>query len=193
MNLRRLLIWAALAVSIGVPLYAALSSPLLQWRDPIYILAGISGALGLALLLVQPLLIARALPGLSSRRGHFWSGMTLVLAVVVHVAGLWITSPPDVVDALLFRSPTPFAVWGVLAMWAVFAAALLSAGKRRLGSRFWRLGHSGMVIVVIVGSVIHAWLIEGTMETYSKAVLCLMVVGATGWAIKSRRVWRLLW
>ena len=33
----------------------------------------------------------------------------MAVAVVIHVAGLWITSPPDMIDALLFTSPTPFS------------------------------------------------------------------------------------
>ena len=34
------LIWVALAAAICVPLAAAAMSPLLEWRDPIYIAAG---------------------------------------------------------------------------------------------------------------------------------------------------------
>ncbi len=89
----------------------------------------------MALLLVQPLLAGGLLPGLRAqlgRRVHGWIGGLLVASVVVHVGGLWITSPPDVIDALLFASPTPFSVWGVIAMWAIFAAALLATLRRRL-------------------------------------------------------------
>ena len=97
----------------------------------------------MALLLLQPLLAGGYLPGLPMRRGrrvHFWVGVALVAAVVVHVLGLWLTSPPDMVDALLFRSPTPFSAWGVVAMWAVFASALLATLRRRLRLRplVWR-------------------------------------------------------
>ena len=84
----------------------------------------------MALLLVQPLLVAGYLPGLPRSRGrrmHRWVGGGLIAAVVIHVAALWLTSPPDVIDALLFVSPTPFSAWGVIAMWAVFAAAALAA------------------------------------------------------------------
>lgn len=77
-------------------------------------------------------------------------------------------------------------------MWAAVAAALLAALRHKMGLRIWRLGHTALVIAVIVGSVVHAWLIQGTMETYSKALLCLLVLGATGLAIRRRRVWRLL-
>lgn len=81
----------------------------------------LAGVTGLALMMFQPLLIGDFLPGFSlyhARRVHFWTGALLVAAVVAHVAGLWITSPPDVIDALLFISPTPFSAWGVIAMWA---------------------------------------------------------------------------
>ena len=60
-----------------------------------------------------------------------------MLTVIVHVAGLWLTSPPDVIDVLLFRSPTPFSAWGAIAMWAVFAAALWAA----LGCTFGIVPH----------------------------------------------------
>ena len=187
-----ILIWAGLAVAIAVPLWAAASSPLLEWREPIYIMAGFSGVVGMALLLVQPLLAARALPGIPAARAHVWSGGALLVAVLLHVAGLWITSPPDVVDALLFRSPTPFSAWGVVAMWALCAAALLAAARHKIGPRIWRLGHSLLVVMVIVGSIVHAWMIEGTMETTTKAGLCILVICATVWALRRRRVWRLL-
>src|ERR1700754_1516922 len=92
------LIWAALAAAILVPIAAAAFSPLLEWRGPLYILAGFAGMIALGLVLVQPLLIAGYLPGFSAyraRRAHHWIGGALLVAVVVHVAGLWITSPPD--------------------------------------------------------------------------------------------------
>ena len=159
-------------------------SELLAWRDPIYITAGFAGIVGLGLLLVQPLVIGGYMPELSPRRAplvHRWVGGVLVVAVIIHVAGLWITSPPDVVDALLFRSPTPFSAWGVIAMWTIFAVAILAGLRRRLGLRptTWRITHSIMAVVIVVGTVIHALLIEGTMETVSKAALCALVGAAT--------------
>jgi hypothetical protein len=178
------LIWVALAAAIGVPIAAAAASPLLEWRDPVYILACFAGIVGLGLMLVQPLLIAGYLPGLSAYRGrriHLWTGGALVVAVVIHVGGLWITSPPDMIDALLFASPTPFSPFGVIAMWAIFAVALLAALRRRLGLRLrtWRIAHMLLAIVIVAGSVVHGMLVEGTMETFSKAALCALVLAAT--------------
>jgi predicted ferric reductase len=175
------LIWAALAVAVGVPIAFAGLSPQLAWRGPVYILAGFAGIIALGLTLVQPLLVGGYLPGLSGylgRRTHHWIGGTLVVAVVVHVAGLWITSPPDMIDALTFASPTPFSPFGVIAMWAIFAVALLAAFRRRLGLRTWRIVHMSLAVVIVGGGVIHAVLIEGTMETLSKAVLCALVLAA---------------
>jgi predicted ferric reductase len=175
------LIWAALIVAIGVPVAAAAVSPLLAWRDPLYILAGFAGIIALSLVLVQPLLIGGYLPGLQAyrgRRAHHWIGGTLVVAVVVHVGGLWITSPPDMVDALTFTSPTPFSPFGVTAMWAIFAVAVLAAFRRRLGLRTWRVAHMSLAVVIVAGSVVHGMLIEGTMETMSKAALCALVLAA---------------
>ena len=178
---RAALIWIALASAIGVPIAIAATSPLLAWRDAVYILAGFAGMIGLGLMLVQPLLIAGYLPGLSAyrgRRAHHWIGGALVVAVVVHVAGLWITSPPDMIDALTFASPTPFSPWGVTAMWAILAVALLALFRRRLGLRRWRIIHMGLATVIVAGSVVHAILIEGTMETVSKTALCALVLAA---------------
>jgi len=179
---RTILIWTALAAAMAVPLAAAAASPLLAWRDPIYIAAGFAGVIALGLMLVQPLMIGGYLPGPSAhqaRHVHRWIGGLLVLSVVIHVGGLWITSPPDVIDALLFASPTPFSVWGVIAMWAVIAAALLATFRRQLRLRTWRLGHTSLAAVTVVGTVIHAVLIEGTMETLSKMALCAFALAAT--------------
>jgi hypothetical protein len=178
---RSCLIWAALVTAIAVPIVAAANSPLIAWRDSIYIAAGFAGIIGLAFLLLQPLLAAGYLPGLRAKVGHRLIGGLLVAAVILHVAGLWITSPPDVIDALLFVSPTPFSVWGVMAMWAVFATALLAVFRRRLRlrPRLWRGAHAGLALAIASGTVVHALLIEGTMETVSKAVLCVLVLIAT--------------
>src|SRR5262245_56745962 len=172
------LIWALLAAAVFVPIAAAAASPLLEWRGPVYILAGFAGIVALGLMLVQPLLIGGYLPGLLAlrgRRAHHWIGGALVTAVVVHVGGLWITSPPDMIDALLFVSPTPFSPFAVIAMWAIFAVAFLAALRRRLRLRTWRIAHMSLAVIIVVGGVAHAMLVEGTMETISKAVLCVLV------------------
>jgi predicted ferric reductase len=179
---RAALIWAVLAAVIGVPIVLAATSPFLQWRDAIYIAACFAGIIGLSLLFIQPLLIAGLLPGLSAlraRRLHHWVGGALVVAIIIHVAGLWITSPPDMLDALLFQSPTLFSPFGVVAMWAIFATAMLALCRRRLGLRTWRITHLSLAAIIVVGSVVHGMLIEGTMETMSKAALCALVVLAT--------------
>ena len=115
----------------------------------------------------------------------------LVSTVVIHVGGLWITSPPDVIDALLFASPTPFSVWGVIAMWATFASALFAALHRRLRlrPRTWRISHTLLAVVIVIGTTIHAILIEGTMETVSKVALCALACVATMKVVADLRVW----
>lgn len=178
------LIWAALALAIGVPIAFAAGSEQLAWRGPVYILAGFAGIAALGLVLVQPLLIGGYLPRLSAyrgRRAHHWIGGALALAVIIHVAGLWFTSPPDMIDALTFSSPTPFSPFGVIAMWAIFIVGILAALRRRLGLRLrtWRIIHIPLAIVIVACSVVHCLLIEGTMETISKAVLCALVLAAT--------------
>ncbi|MEM8700846.1 MAG: ferric reductase-like transmembrane domain-containing protein [Pseudomonadota bacterium] len=196
MRFRAILVWIALAAVMLVPILAAAQSPLLQWRQPVYIAAGFAGIFALVLLLVQPLLAGGYLPGLTVLRGrllHRWTGVVLVLAVIIHVGGLWITSPPDVVDALLFRSPTPFSVWGVLAMWAVFLSALVALFRKRLRlrPRTWRLAHMAFALVIVAGTVIHALLIEGTMETTSKVALCVLAILVFLKAVADLKLWPL--
>ena len=192
-TVRAVLIWVMLAAALAVPVVVAAASPVLAWRDPIYIAAGFAGVVALGLLLIQPLLAGGYLPGVPTqfgRRLHAWVGAGLVAAVVLHVGALWLTSPPDVVDALLFDSPTPFAPWGVVAMWAVFAAALVAALRRRLRLRpvVWRLCHMTLGIVIVAGTIVHAMLIEGTMGLASKAALCVLVLAAVTKVVLSKRL-----
>jgi predicted ferric reductase len=94
------------------------------------------------------------------------------------------------IDALLFTSPTPFSPFGVIAMWAIFTVALLAALRRRLGLRTWRVAHVSLAVVIVAGSVVHGMLIEGTMETMTKTVLCALVLMATIKVLADLRVWR---
>jgi len=190
-----ILIWAGLVAAVCVPLAAAAASPLLEWRGPIYILACFAGIASLSLVLVLPLLVGGFLPGLKGnlgRRAHFRVGVALLVTLVVHVVGLWVTSPPDTIDALVFASPTPFSFWGVIAMWAIFAAALMATLRRRLGlaPRTWRIAHVALAVVIVTGSVFHGMLVEGVMESASKAVLCALVLAAAIKAMLHLRVWR---
>lgn len=191
---RKLSIWAAVCAALLVPVAAAVFSPLLQWRQPIYIVAGFAGIVGFALMLLQPLLAGGYLPGvpaLKGRRVHRWVGAGIVALVVLHVGGLWLTSPPDVVDALLLRSPTPFSVWGVLVMWLIFATATLAVLRKRLGVRpmTWRRAHTALAVLIVAGTGLHAVLIQGTMETVSKYALFALALGATVKVILDLRIW----
>lgn len=186
-SIRAPLIWAALALAMAVPVAFAAASPLLAWREPIYIVAGLAGVTAMALMLLQPLLAAGYLPRLTlvrARSVHRWIGALLVALVLVHVVGLYFTSPPDVIDVLLFRSPTPFSVWGVIAMWAVFLSALFAwmRQSKRLRPRTFRLAHAALAALIVVGTIAHALLIEGTMETVSKIALSALIFIA---AVKS--------
>lgn len=148
----------------------------------------------MALLLIQPLLAGGHLPGVSilhSRRVHRWTGFGLVFLVIVHIAGLWVTSPPDVVDALFFRSPTPFSAWGVVAMWALFISAFMVTFRRRLRLRpqAWRLGHMICALVIVAGSVGHAALVEGAMEVATKSGLAILIIIATVKVVAASRAW----
>ena len=174
---RTALAWGAAALVVAVPFLIAAASPFHAYRSAPYVAASLAGVLGLGLLFVQPLLAAGWLPGARLarlRRWHRRVGATLVTLVAIHVGGLLIASPPDAIDALLLRSPTPFSVWGVIAMWAVVLTGLLVAlrGRMRLRPARWAAIHNALALVVVLGTIVHAVQIEGTMGTMSKWALC---------------------
>ena len=194
-GLPALLAWGSVAALMIAPVAIAAFSPYLESRGVPYIVGGFAGIIGLSLLLLQPLLPAGYLAGSkgpAGRRWHRWVGGAIILAVALHVGGLYVASPPDTIDALLLVSPTPFSVYGVTAMWGIVATALLVLLRRRLGLRHsvWRLIHNGVGAIVVVATVIHALQIEGAMEPASKAMLCMAVFAATGVALLDLRVVR---
>ncbi|SMD01239.1 hypothetical protein SAMN06297251_11820 [Fulvimarina manganoxydans] len=196
-KIRGILIWGALVIAIVAPITIAATSDYLAYRSGIYIAAGFAGIVAMALILIQPLLAAGYLPGLAMLRGrrlHHWVGASLVIAILAHVGGLWLTSPPDVIDALTFTSPTPFSDFGVLAMWGLFAAAALAGFRKTLRIRpaVFRFAHTALAVFVVVTGSAHALLIEGTMGTTSKIALCALALAATVKAIADLRSWALL-
>jgi predicted ferric reductase len=192
-RLPALLGWGSVAAAMIAPVAIAAFSPYLESRNIPYIVGGFAGIVGLSLLLLQPLLPAGYLAGSegpAGRRWHRWLGAAIVVAVALHVGGLYLASPEDTIDALLLVSPTPFSVYGVTAMWGVMATAILVLFRRRLRLRHsaWRLIHNGLAAVVVVATVIHALQIEGAMELGSKWMLCMAVMAATGVALFDLRV-----
>ena len=179
--------WTVLLVCLAVPTALSLTSPLLQWRDMIYNISALAGVIAMSLILLQAVAMTGLLPldQVRARRVHRFGGMSLCVLVVVHVGGLWLTSPPDVIDALTFTSPTPFAPWGVVAMWAVLGSALIAVLRSRtlLRWRAWRRAHLVLASVVVVGTIVHAVLILGTMEPVSKYGLSVLVFAAFALAV----------
>ena len=187
------LIWIGLTIALVAPVLIATTSPYLASRNLPYIVGGFAGIICLSLFVIQPLLAAGYLPGLGLAKERNWHrqiGKAIVLLVILHVGGLYLTSPPDTLDALLLVSPTPFSVYGVLAMWGIAATAVLVALRRRLGLRYstWYLFHNALALVVVLATVIHALQIEGAMEIVSKWVLCIAALMATGVVLFDLRV-----
>ncbi|SLN47659.1 Ferric reductase like transmembrane component [Roseivivax jejudonensis] len=186
-------IWAGLALLAVGPVVLAAFSPYLAYRGPLYILGGFAGIVGLSLLLTQPLLAAGDLPGArgpDGRRWHRWMGWGLVACVAAHIVGLFVTSPPDTIDALLLVAPTPFSVWGVIALWSTVATAILVALRRRMEARIWRVAHNAVALLLVVATVIHAVQIEGAMEQVSKWALGLAAIAASALAVARLRILR---
>jgi len=168
---------------MGGPVLLAAFSPYLAFRQPVYIAAGFAGIIAMALLVIHPLLPARVMAGLG-RAAHRALGPALLVLIGIHVGGLWITSPPDVIDALTFRSPAPFSVWGVIAMWAALAAGAIALVRRGLAPRTWRAMHVGLGMVIASGTAAHALLIDGAMEPVSKAALAAAILLSALWAAR---------
>lgn len=195
LKLLALLAWFVLAAVSLVPIGIAATSPYLVGRELAYIVAGFAGICCLSLLLFQPLLAAGYLPGLRRLRGrrwHRWLGSAIILAVFLHVAGLYLTSAPDTIDALLLVSPTPFSVYGVIAMWGVIVSGVLVALRHRHWFRYrvWRIVHNWLALITVIATVVHALLIEGTMGAISKLVLCICILIVTGVVLLDLRVVR---
>ena len=181
---KRVVFCAVILLLILVPLTLAALSPLLSAREPVYIIGGLAGVLGLCLLLLQPLLAAGFFPGTllaKQRSWHAFTGGLLIVSVLAHIAGLYLTSPPDMIDALLLVSPTPYSLYGVIALWGivVLGVVTLPVVRHRLKPARWRLVHNMVGALVVGTTVTHAVMIDGTMDRRSKLVLCAAAVIAT--------------
>lgn len=145
-------------------------------------ISGFAGIAALCLFPLQPILAHEG--GINGRVGHRWIGGVVIVLILVHVGGLWVTSPPDVIDALLFRSPTPFSVWGVVSMIAIFVLAVVAIRRRRIAPMVWRRIH----MAIVGGAVLHTVMIIGTMGQVSKYALCAVVLLAAGWGVWRTRL-----
>ncbi|WP_245794355.1 ferric reductase-like transmembrane domain-containing protein [Vannielia litorea] len=191
--MRRTLPWLFVVALVAVPVGLAAGSPWLAYRGFAYITGGFAGILALCLLLAQPLLAAGYLPGLRGPRGRLWhrrAGVALLALAALHLAGLWVTSPPDTLDALLLRAPTPFSLWGFVSLWGIALTGVLVALRRHVPSRGWRWAHNALAALVVLATVLHAVQIEGAMELWSKWALCLAVLAATVAALVDLRLLR---
>ncbi|MEM6373692.1 MAG: ferric reductase-like transmembrane domain-containing protein [Pseudomonadota bacterium] len=194
-RLKRNFIWGGLALLVLVPLGVAAASPLQSTRNAAYIVASLAGVGAFGLLTVQALLSRGHLPDAPvarQRRWHRVLGVSLLGLVTLHVGGLYLTSPPDALDALLLVSPTPFSVYGVAAMWATLLTALLVAARQRLrlSPPLWRALHSILAVIIVVATIVHAVQIEGTMGWWSKLLLCITAAGSLAWVLWQRHMRR---
>lgn len=183
-NRIRQLLQAVCVFVILVPFTLAALSPLQSGREIEYVAGALAGVLALSLLFIQPLLAAGLLSDISLARARWWHrrvGVALVVAVAVHIAGLFLASPADMSDALLLVAPTPFSLYGVVALWALVLTVLSALVRYRRGTRvsLWNALHTTLTLVVVGASIVHAWMIEGTMNGLSKTVLCILVVLAS--------------
>lgn len=187
MSIARLL-WPAITALVVWPVVAAAIDPLQRSRDALWVVGGLAGVVALALLLLQPLLAIGNKTGLqagSARRWHRRLGMAAGCAVMLHVVALLIYSPEDIWDALLLEAPTPFSVYGVIALWSLLVSIGLAfaARRMRLATSAWRIAHSALALLITACGGTHALMIDGTMEPISKVVLVACALVATTVAI----------
>jgi predicted ferric reductase len=183
-----LLVWCGIAACIFIPVGIATTDPVLASRDGFWIVGGMAGVVALAILLLQPLLAWGGLPGPSrttTRRWHRLVGTTIVVLVGLHVGALYLSSPQDMIDALMLTAPTPFSVFGVIGLGGVLLTVVLVAMRSRTGLRYasWRIVHNGLALIIVLSSIAHALLIEGAMGPLSKAALCVFMLVATGFVL----------
>ncbi|MFK7854822.1 MAG: hypothetical protein AB8B79_11940 [Granulosicoccus sp.] len=179
-----ILLYCILTTLVAGPVVVAATSPLLSGREAVYIVGGMSGVVALALLLLQPILASGYLPSISSVNSKTWHrriGFLLVLAITLHILGLYLTSPDDLMDALLLISPAPFSLYGVAGMWAIIVTTLLVVLRSLLSWRhtLWKLVHNVLGCIVVVTSVTHAMMIDGAMGYRSKLILCIAIIVLT--------------
>lgn len=182
-GLRRLAGWIAVTAIAVAPVVAAAASPLQKGREALWIIGGMAGVVGLSLLFVQPLLMAASPPLLALRAGVDWhrrGGIAIVVAVALHIGALYAYSPDDITDALLLVAPTPFSLYGVISLWCLVLTVALAASRRalRFGHRPWRILHSVLAVAVVGAGAVHAILIDGAMEPYSKLAICFAALAA---------------
>ena len=185
---RRVVSGVVLLVLTGLPLAVAVLSPLQTSRNAAYIIGGLAGVAALGILLLQPILAAGFIPGThlsKQRRWHSVTGGLLIALVLVHVIGLYLTSPPDMIDALLLVAPTLYSVYGVIALWGVILLGIVALPliKKRIKPTAWRLIHHTIGVIVVGSTVTHAVMIDGAMGWRSKLMLCIAAVLATLTAI----------
>ncbi|WP_100963995.1 ferric reductase-like transmembrane domain-containing protein [Bosea sp. FBZP-16] len=181
---RRRIAWLAIAAVAIIPVVAAALSPLQRGREFLWVVGGMAGVAALSLLFVQPLLTATAPVLMQPARGlrwHRWGGIAIVAGVALHVGALYAYSPEDVMDALLLVAPTPFSLYGVISLWCLVLTAILAVMRRRLrfSHRNWRIAHSVLAVAIVSAGSVHAILIEGAMEEFSKLMVCIAALAAT--------------
>lgn len=164
-----------------LPIIVAAFSPYLVFRDATYIIAGFAGIICLSLFVLQPLLSTRLLTPnpIVARRLHRVVGIALLILVIIHVVGLYFTSPPDVIDALVFRAPTLFSVFGVIALWGIFLTAFIAFARRYLPAAAWRIAHQLLSTLVVFATIIHAVQIDGAMEVITKWGISIIALTTT--------------
>lgn len=173
--------WILLAFCLGMPALLAAFSPLLEWRGPVYTAAGFAGILAYSFMLWQPLLMAGHWPPIKRRYArllHRAVGAGVILLVAVHVLGLYLISPMDVLDVLSFRSPTPFGLWGAIALYILLVLGFVVLFKRKIPLARWRFLHLSLASILSLTTILHVLPIEGTMESISKWILAAALLAA---------------
>lgn len=175
-----------------LPLVVALVSPLQTGREAIWVIGALAGVLALSLLVIQVLLPTPWLRGIiigDDSRVHRLLGIAIAVIVIVHVGGLYVTSPDDIADALVLQAPT-YSRLGVLSAWCLALSLGLALARRKLALTYsdWQIVHAFLAVVVVTTAVAHTVMIRGTLDGPVEVLLCGAAVIAVSAAIVHRFV-----
>jgi DMSO/TMAO reductase YedYZ heme-binding membrane subunit len=174
---RRYVVACGLAVG-AVPLVLAATDEHLRDTSPWLVTATFAGALLVAALAVQPLLLALR-PRAARLRDHRVLGVLAVSLVLLHVSALIIAEPEDALFAMSWDGPTR-ARMALLAMVLLLLTALLGIARRRLrwDSITWRVLHASLAALGVTLGVGHAVVTEGALD--EEGTVVLVALGTLG-------------
>jgi predicted ferric reductase len=159
-----LVLAGATVLLAAVPVALALSDPYLRPQPVALVVSTAAGALAVSVLVLQPLLAARA-TGRRRLRAHQSLGAVTLGLVLLHVGALFAVEVEHTLFSMSPDGPTR-ARMALIALLALVAIAALGALRTRLpmARATWRILHAYLAVVALVPGVGHAVLTDGALD-----------------------------